>query len=40
MQWLSGHVVALGERHGIDTPANATVRLALKLHIDGHPTQG
>jgi 2-dehydropantoate 2-reductase len=37
MPWLSGHVVALGERHGIDTPANATVRLALKLHVDGHP---
>ena len=38
MPWLSGHVVALGERHGIDTPAHATVRLALKLHIDGRPT--
>jgi 2-dehydropantoate 2-reductase len=37
MPWLSGHVVALGERHGIDTPANRTVRLALKLHADGPP---
>jgi 2-dehydropantoate 2-reductase len=37
MPWLSGHVVALGERHGIGTPANRTVRLALKLHIDGRP---
>jgi 2-dehydropantoate 2-reductase len=37
MPWLSGHVVALGERHGIDTPANDTVRLALKLHVDGRP---
>jgi 2-dehydropantoate 2-reductase len=37
MPWLSGHVVALGERHGIDTPANRTVRLVLKLHADGPP---
>jgi 2-dehydropantoate 2-reductase len=37
MPWLSGHVVALGERHDIDTPANRTVRLALKLHADGPP---
>ena len=37
MPWLSGHVVALGMRHGIDTPANRTVRLALKLHADGPP---
>ena len=37
MPWLSGHVVALGERHGIDTPANRTVELALKLHVDGRP---
>lgn len=35
MPWLSGHVVALGERHGIDTPANRTVQLALKLHVNG-----
>ena len=38
MPWLSGHVVALGERHGIDTPANRTVKLALKLHVAGRPT--
>ena len=35
MPWLSGHVVALGERHGIATPANGTVRLMLKLHAAG-----
>jgi 2-dehydropantoate 2-reductase len=40
MPWLSGHVVALGERHGIDTPANRTVRLALKLHAAGRPSVG
>jgi 2-dehydropantoate 2-reductase len=40
MSWLSGHVVALGERHGIDTPANRTVRLALKLHAAGRPSVG
>jgi 2-dehydropantoate 2-reductase len=35
MPWLSGHVVALGDRHGIDTPANGMVKLALKLHVNG-----
>jgi 2-dehydropantoate 2-reductase len=40
MPWLSGLVVALGERHGIDTPANRTVRLALKLHAAGRPSVG
>ena len=35
--WLAGHVVALGARHGIATPANATVSLALKLHVNGRP---
>ncbi len=38
MPWLSGHVAALGERHGIDTPANRMVRLGLKLHVAGRPT--
>jgi 2-dehydropantoate 2-reductase len=37
LPWLSGHVVALGQRHGIATPANDTVRLALKLHETGPP---
>jgi 2-dehydropantoate 2-reductase len=37
MPWLAGHVVALGARHGVATPANATVHLALKLHVDGRP---
>ncbi|HUF46023.1 MAG TPA: 2-dehydropantoate 2-reductase [Aestuariivirgaceae bacterium] len=40
MPWLSGHVLALGERHGINTPANRTVRLALKLHAAGRPSVG
>lgn len=35
MPWLSGHVVALGERHGIKTTANRIVKLALKLHAEG-----
>jgi 2-dehydropantoate 2-reductase len=35
MPWLSGHVVALGKRHGIPSPANSTVKLALKLHVEG-----
>ena len=35
MPWLAGHVVALGARHGIETPANHTVSLALKLHVNG-----
>jgi 2-dehydropantoate 2-reductase len=37
MPWLAGHVVSLGARHGIETPANAMVSLALKLHVHGQP---
>jgi hypothetical protein len=33
-------VGALGARHGIDMPANRTVRLALKLHAAGRPSVG
>lgn len=36
LPWLQGHVIALGERHGIATPANRAVSLALKPHIAGH----
>lgn len=35
MPWLSGRVVRGGARHGIATPANDTVELALLLHADG-----
>jgi 2-dehydropantoate 2-reductase len=35
MPWLSGRVVRSGARHGIATPANDAVELALLLHADG-----
>jgi 2-dehydropantoate 2-reductase len=36
LPWLSGRVVRSGRTHGIPTPANAAVELALLLHTDGH----
>ena len=35
LPWLSGRVVRSGRSHGIPTPANETVELALLLHADG-----
>lgn len=35
LPWLSGRVIAGGERHGIDTPAHRTAVLALRLHVAG-----
>ena len=35
LPWLSGRVVRSGARHGIATPANDAVDLALLLHADG-----
>jgi 2-dehydropantoate 2-reductase len=33
--WLSGGVVALGEKAGVPTPANRAVSAVLALHADG-----
>jgi 2-dehydropantoate 2-reductase len=35
LDWLAGHVGALGRKHGIATPANDSVYVALKLHRNG-----
>jgi 2-dehydropantoate 2-reductase len=35
LPWLSGRVARSGRSHGIPTPANDTVELALLLHADG-----
>lgn len=35
LPWLSGHVVALGRRHRMETEANRMVELALRLHAAG-----
>lgn len=35
LPWLSGRVVAGGRRHGVETPANQTAELALRLHVEG-----
>jgi 2-dehydropantoate 2-reductase len=38
LPWLAGKVVELGRRHGIPTPANATIFAALKPYANGAPT--
>jgi 2-dehydropantoate 2-reductase len=35
LSWLSGYVVRKGREHGVPTPANEMVELALKLHVMG-----
>lgn len=35
LPWLSGAVVRLGARHGIDTPVNRTIVAALKPYVPG-----
>jgi 2-dehydropantoate 2-reductase len=35
LPWLSGYVVRKGREHGVPTPANEMVELALKLHVMG-----
>ena len=35
LPWLSGRVARSGRRHGVPTPANDAVELALLLHADG-----
>jgi 2-dehydropantoate 2-reductase len=37
LPWLAGKVVALGRKHGIPTPVNATVFAALKPYANGAP---
>jgi 2-dehydropantoate 2-reductase len=37
LPWLAGKVVALGRKHGIPTPANATIFAALKPYANGAP---
>ena len=37
LPWLAGKVVALGRKHGIPTPANASVFAALKPYANGTP---
>jgi 2-dehydropantoate 2-reductase len=38
LDWLAGHVVELGRKLGVATPANAAVYTALKLHRAGRAT--
>lgn len=37
LEWLQGAVVRLGRTHGVETPVNAGIYAALKLHADGSP---
>jgi 2-dehydropantoate 2-reductase len=37
LPWLAGKVVALGRKHGVPTPVNATVFAALKPYANGAP---
>lgn len=37
LPWLAGKVVALGQRHAIPTPVNATILAALKPYANGRP---
>ena len=37
LPWLQGAVVALGREAGVNTPANAFVRDALSVYVDGAP---
>jgi 2-dehydropantoate 2-reductase len=37
LPWFAGKVVELGRRHGIPTPVNGFIYLALKPHIGGAP---
>jgi len=39
LDWLSGHVVALGRAHAIPTPVNATILAGLKPFAAGAPAQ-
>jgi len=38
LPWLSGGVVRMGEKLGVETPINKTIYAALKLYSDGTPT--
>lgn len=38
LPWMAGRVIGGGQRHGIATPANSAVALALQLHAGGAPT--
>lgn len=37
LPWLSGRIHALGEKHGVATPAHTTAFRALSLYVDGAP---
>ncbi len=37
LPWLSGAVVRMGQRHGIDTPVNRTIAAALRPYVGGTP---
>jgi 2-dehydropantoate 2-reductase len=38
LPWFAGKVVELGRRHGIPTPANGFIHIALKLYANGAPS--